>query len=235
MTPEAASLLQLGDTVGTTRDPGGAPCPSPACLPWSRWRWLPDRPCRRASAAPTRPPRSPPLLPRARPRRSSSSATNDPLRAPGSDGADHLEYDLLVTNAFTAPVTLSSIEVLAEDGERLLRLAGDDLVAATQPLLEGTATEAIPASGTVAVVMDVPVPPERAVERLDHRIAYEVAPDAPGRSLFGSFEVDRAGAAGRSPPGHRHRAAVARRRLAGRQRLLLAGLDPPLGPHPGRR
>ena len=41
------------------------------------------------------------------------SATNDPLRAPGSDGADHLEYDLLVTNAFTAPVTLSSIEVLA--------------------------------------------------------------------------------------------------------------------------
>jgi hypothetical protein len=117
------------------------------------------------------------------------AATNEPLRAPGSDGADHLEYDLLVTNAFTAPVTLSSIEVLAPDGERLLRLAGEDLVAATQPLLEGTATEAIPASGTVAVVMDVPAPLQREVVALDHRIAYEVAPDAPGRSLFGSFEI----------------------------------------------
>jgi hypothetical protein len=117
------------------------------------------------------------------------STTNDPLRAPGSDGADHLEYDLLVTNAFTAPVTLSSVEVLAPDGERLLRLAGEDLVAATQPLLAGTPTQAIPASGTVAVVMDVRVPPDQAVERLTHRIAYEIAPDAPGRSLFGSFEV----------------------------------------------
>ena len=71
----------------------------------------------------------------------------------------------------------------------LLRLAGDDLVAATQPLLEGTATEAIPASGAVAVVMDVRVPSDQAVERLSHRIAYEVASDAPGRSLFGSFEI----------------------------------------------
>jgi len=47
-----------------------------------------------------------------------------------------------------------------------------------------------PASGTVAVVMDVTVPPDRAVEDVSHRIAYEVAPDAPVRSLIGSFEVD---------------------------------------------
>ena len=37
------------------------------------------------------------------------SATNDPLRVSGSDGLDHLEYDLLVTNGFAAPVTLTSI------------------------------------------------------------------------------------------------------------------------------
>jgi hypothetical protein len=37
------------------------------------------------------------------------------------------------------------------------------------------------------MVMDVPVPPERAVA-LDHRIACEIATDAPARSLFGSFE-----------------------------------------------
>src|SRR5262245_20312124 len=118
------------------------------------------------------------------------AATNAPLRAPGSDGVDHLEYDLLVTNAFTAPVALSSVEVLAEDGDRLLRLGGDDLVVATQPLLEGSPTREIPASGTVAVVMDVHVPHEREVDTLGHRIAYEIAADAPGRSLFGSFEVD---------------------------------------------
>src|SRR5687768_12801582 len=55
------------------------------------------------------------------------SATNDPLRVSGSDGVDHLEYDLLVTNGFAAPVTLTAIAVTAPDGETLLRLDGDAL------------------------------------------------------------------------------------------------------------
>jgi hypothetical protein len=118
------------------------------------------------------------------------SATNDPLRVSGSDGLDHLEYDLLVTNGFAAPVTLTSIAVTSPDSETLLRLEGDALVTATQPLLGRTPTAAIPASGAVAVVMDVTVPPDRAVERVSHSITYEVAPDAPGRSLIGSFAVD---------------------------------------------
>ena len=78
----------------------------------------------------------------------------------------------------------------ASDGESLQQLDGDALVTATQPLIGRTPTAAIPASGTVAVVMDVTVPPDRAVERLDHRITYEVAPDAPVRSLIGSFVID---------------------------------------------
>jgi hypothetical protein len=49
------------------------------------------------------------------------SATNDPLRVSGSDGVNHLEYDLQVTNGFAAPVTLRSIAVTALDGETLLR------------------------------------------------------------------------------------------------------------------
>src|SRR3954470_23882360 len=118
------------------------------------------------------------------------SSTNDPLRVPGSDGLDHLEYDLLVTNGFTAPVTLTAITVTTPEGATLLQLEGDDLITATQPLLGRTPTAAIPASGTVAVVMDVTVPPDRAVERLDHHITYEVAPDAPVRSLIGSFAID---------------------------------------------
>jgi hypothetical protein len=79
------------------------------------------------------------------------SATNDPLRVSGSDEVDHLEYDLLVTNGFGAPVTLTSIAVTAPDGETLLRLDGDALTAVTQFLLGKTPTAEIPASGTVAV------------------------------------------------------------------------------------
>jgi len=118
------------------------------------------------------------------------SATNDPLRVAGSDGVDHLEYDLLVTNGFTAPVTLTSIEVVDPDGESLLTLEGDALVSATQPLIGRTPTAAVPTSGTVAVVMDVTVPSGYGVERLGHHITYDVAPDAPVRSLIGSFAVD---------------------------------------------
>jgi hypothetical protein len=118
------------------------------------------------------------------------TATNDPLRVSGSDGVDHLEYDLLVTNGFAAPVTLTTIAVTAPDGETLLRLEGEPLVTATQPLLGRTPTVAIPASGAVAVVMDVTVPPDRPLESLGHHITYEVAPDAPIRSLIGSFEID---------------------------------------------
>ena len=118
------------------------------------------------------------------------SATNDPLRVSGSDGVDHLEYDLLVTNGFAAPVTLAAIAVTAPDGETLLRLEGEALATATQPLFGRTPTAVIPASSTVAVVMDVMVPPDRAVAGLGHRISYEVAPDAPVRSLIGSFAID---------------------------------------------
>lgn len=117
------------------------------------------------------------------------AATNDPLLVAGSDGADHLEYDLVVANAFVAPVTLDAIEVLAPDGAILLRLDGDALVEATQPLLAQTPTAEIAPSAVAAVVMDVVVPTGEAPERLTHRIAYSVAPDAPARSLIGSFEV----------------------------------------------
>jgi hypothetical protein len=118
------------------------------------------------------------------------AATKDPLRVTGSDGSDHLEYDLLVTNAIEAPVTLTSIEVVAPDGETLLHLEGDALVEATQLLFSPAPTREISASETVAVVVDVVVPPDLALERLTHRIAYELAPDAPDRSLIDSFAVD---------------------------------------------
>ena len=45
------------------------------------------------------------------------SAIHDPLRVTGSDGMVHLEYDLVLTNVFTAPVTITAIEVLTPDGQ----------------------------------------------------------------------------------------------------------------------
>jgi hypothetical protein len=117
-------------------------------------------------------------------------ATNAPVRVLGSDGMEHLEYDLLITNVFTAPVTLTAIEVIAPDGRALLQLNGDSLAAVTQPIFAGPPTREVPVAGAVAVVMDVIVPPGGAPTRIGHRIAYAVAPDAPGRALIGSLVVE---------------------------------------------
>lgn len=116
-----------------------------------------------------------------------TTAAPRPVR--GSDGMEHLDYDLIVTNAFVSPVTLTSVEVLAPDGQTLLRLAGDPLVQATQPMLGSTATTAIPASATVAVVVDVAVPPDQVPARLTHRIAYALS-DSPANAIIGSLTID---------------------------------------------
>lgn len=104
------------------------------------------------------------------------AATNAPLRVPGSDGLDHLEYDLIITNVFVVPVTLTSIDVIAPEGSTVLRLDGETLVSATQPLLAGPVTKEIPASGAVGVVMDVVAPRGQPLARRTHRITYAVAP-----------------------------------------------------------
>ena len=54
----------------------------------------------------------------------------------GDDGRDHLEYDLLVTNAFASPVTLSAVEVSGPGGRGYRARGGSDLAAATQGVLE---------------------------------------------------------------------------------------------------
>ena len=84
----------------------------------------PRRPCLFAIAASSsspsparrRPRRPRPRRPRPRSRRRSSCRRiGAPLRVPGSDGMTHLEYDLLLANVFTAPVTLTAVEVLDPD------------------------------------------------------------------------------------------------------------------------
>lgn len=117
------------------------------------------------------------------------SAIRPPLRVTASDGRVHLEYDLMLINVFTAPVTLTSVDVLTPDGHVLLHLAGDSLRAMTQPLLGQTPTDAVPKSGAVATMLDVVVPPDQVPARLTHHISYVLSQNAPNAPIVGSLEI----------------------------------------------
>ena len=45
----------------------------------------------------------------------------------GDDGKDHVEYELLVVNVFSEPVTLTSVTVLDPAGKELMRIEGSAL------------------------------------------------------------------------------------------------------------
>jgi hypothetical protein len=110
------------------------------------------------------------------------SAVNPPIRLFGSDGKTHLEYDLLLQSMFDAPVTVTSIEVLAPDGASLLKLDGDDVAKVTAPAFTGPPTAVVPPSGVLGTVIDVVAPTGNVPERLNHRISYR-----PGTSEIGSI------------------------------------------------
>jgi hypothetical protein len=95
----------------------------------------------------------------------------------GSDRRQHIEYDLLITNAFGAPVTVTSIKALGPRGRVLLHLTGQRLAEATKPLIGGTRSATIPASTVVDTVIDITLPRGIAPPRhLTHRIAYKLPP-----------------------------------------------------------
>ena len=110
----------------------------------------------------------------------------------GSDGRQHVEYDLLITNTFTAPATLKRLQVRA-DGRLLVTLKGAALAAATHAILGEAPVAHVPASATVETVVDVALPRSagRTVpRRLANRIDYSLPADAPGRSVIGSTTVN---------------------------------------------
>ncbi len=108
----------------------------------------------------------------------------------GDDGKDHVEYELLVVNVFSEPVTLASVAVLGPAGKELMRIEGAALAAATQTLFAKTATPVVPASAAVSVDVDLVLPPLTAPERVGHRIAYTLEPGSELALLVGSLEVD---------------------------------------------
>ena len=96
----------------------------------------------------------------------------------GDDGKDHVEYELLVVNVFSEPVTLASITVLDPAGKELMRIEGAALAAATQTLFAKTATRVVPASVAVSVDVDLILPPNTVPERVTHKIAYTLRVDS---------------------------------------------------------
>jgi hypothetical protein len=108
----------------------------------------------------------------------------------GDDGKDHVEYDLLVVSVFDDPVTLSSVTVLDPAGKELGRVDGDVLAAATQALFSKAPVAAIPASGAVAVEVDLALAPGTVPARLTNRIAYTLPPDSVSAPLLGATEVN---------------------------------------------
>jgi len=98
----------------------------------------------------------------------------------GSDGRQHVDYDLVITNAFTAPVTLESLTV-GGMGRTLLRLAGNHLAEHTHQIIADKSSAHIPASATVVTLVDIVLPHSdgRLVpRRLANRIHYTVPPGA---------------------------------------------------------
>jgi hypothetical protein len=122
-----------------------------------------------------------------------AAASPHPARVvAGSDGVTHLEYDLVITNSFTADTTLTELVVQDESGRELRRLQGDELRAATSKLLGPEPTVAVPASATVALIVDAPLPGPSggaAPAAVDNQISYEVPGDAPFRTIIGATTV----------------------------------------------
>jgi hypothetical protein len=107
----------------------------------------------------------------------------------GSDGREHVDYDLVTTNAFTAPVRLKSLHVRG-DGKTLLTLKGNALAAKTFPSLGSTTpTAVIPISSTVVSFIDVALPRSAGrapPKRLTNRLRYSLPSTAPLGAAIGS-------------------------------------------------
>jgi hypothetical protein len=119
------------------------------------------------------------------------TAVGAPQRVHGSDGREHIDYNLVITNAFTAEATLTSL-VVRGGGKVLLALRGDALAAFTRPLASEDPTTSIPSASAVAVFVDIVLPRSagrKVPKRLHHRISYTLPPGAPVEAIIGSRTV----------------------------------------------
>jgi hypothetical protein len=110
----------------------------------------------------------------------------------GGDGREHVDYDLLTSNAFTAPVKLVSLQVRG-GGRVLLTLRGKALAAFTFPLFGATSTATISPSSSVKTLVDVVLPRSFGrtwPKQLTNVLGYSLPPNTPVRAAVGSTIVD---------------------------------------------
>jgi hypothetical protein len=108
----------------------------------------------------------------------------------GDDGMDHVEYDLLVVNAFDSPVTLTNVTALGPGGKTLATIEGAQLTAATQTLYDKSPSATVATSGAVTIDVDVAVTPGTVPRRIGNRIEYKLSPDTRSAPIVGSLEID---------------------------------------------
>jgi hypothetical protein len=121
------------------------------------------------------------------------TSTGVPHSVHGSDGREHIAYNLVITNAFTADGTLTSL-VVRGGGKNLLTLSGADLAAYTRPLASEEPTTSVPKGSAVVVYVDVALPRSagRTVPKvLHHRISYTLPANAPVHEAIDSTRIDR--------------------------------------------
>jgi hypothetical protein len=115
-------------------------------------------------------------------------ASHAPQAVYGSDGREHVEYDLITTNVFSAEATLSGLRVRG-DGRTLLTLAGDPLAAFTRKLFTDETTATVAPASSVFTQIDVVLPrsygrtPPR---RFTNRMTATIPDNAPSRGIIGS-------------------------------------------------
>ena len=126
----------------------------------------------------------------------------------GTDGKAHLVYELLLTNAIPAPVTLSALEVRdADTGATLIRLAGDSLRAATSLATSpDTPAVVLPPASVGVVWLDIPLADAGAIPAaIKHKLTIDPPagvpiPDADLTYTGAAVEVDRRPPVVLSPP-----------------------------------
>ena len=116
---------------------------------------------------------------------------NDAQVVRGDDGMDHVEYELMVVNVFSEPVTMASVTVLDPAGKELTTIEGGQLAAGTQALFTKTPSPVVEPSAAVSVDVDLALEPGTVPKHVTHRITYTLAPDSPGAVIVDDpTEVD---------------------------------------------
>lgn len=110
------------------------------------------------------------------------SVSTPPRWFTGSDDKVHLAYELLLTNAFAVPITVSAVEVLdAATGSTVTQITGDSLLAAMSLVsVPGTPAVSLPPSTAGAVWFDIPLASEAEIPAtIAHRLTVAVPPGLP--------------------------------------------------------